>query len=383
MARVVDLWTKADGKTRTSLYGKGSRWQAVWTEAGDERKKAFRTKDAAKAHLTYVDHSQRSGTYVSKEQGRVFIGDLLPVWLESQSQLWPSTFAATKSDVRATIAPYWGKKVLADVTRADIQAWVNSMDKAARTVETIYGRFRSFLNWCVDEGKITVSPARKVNLPEGNQREHIYLTVEEVDALANSIPAFYKDLIWTLATTGLRFGEAAELRTKDIHLSRRRLKVSRSVTSVDGILKVGPPKGGKEREVPLIADVVDRIAKRIKDQPREALVFPTPRGRWMRSNNFKRRTYDPAVLAAGLPPSLWVHDLRHTAASLSISAGASVKSVQRMLGHASAKITLDTYAGLFDQDLDAVSDRMDALIQGRLKDNPPKNRPSSAKPRAI
>ena len=82
----------------------------------------------------------------------------------------------------------------------------------------------------------------------------------------------------------------------------------------------------------------------------------------MRSNNFKSRTYDKAVEAAGLPLDLWVHDLRHTAASLSIHAGASVKSVQRMLGHASAKITLDVYAGLFDQELSDVAARMDSLI---------------------
>ena len=54
------------------------------------------------------------------------------------------------------------------------------------------------------------------------------------------------------------------------------------------------------------------------------------------------------------------HDLRHTAASLAISAGANVKAVQRMLGHASAAMTLDTYADLFEDDLNDVSDRMDA-----------------------
>jgi integrase len=48
------------------------------------------------------------------------------------------------------------------------------------------------------------------------------------------------------------------------------------------------------------------------------------------------------------------HDLRHTTASLAISAGANVKAVQRMLGHASAAMTLDIYADLFDDDLDAV-----------------------------
>jgi integrase len=49
-----------------------------------------------------------------------------------------------------------------------------------------------------------------------------------------------------------------------------------------------------------------------------------------------------------------IHDLRHTAASLAISAGANVKAVQKMLGHASAAMTLDTHADLFDDDLDAV-----------------------------
>jgi len=52
------------------------------------------------------------------------------------------------------------------------------------------------------------------------------------------------------------------------------------------------------------------------------------------------------------------HDLRRTAASLAISSGANVKAVQRMLGHASAAMTLDTYADLFDDDLDAVAQRL-------------------------
>jgi integrase len=58
-----------------------------------------------------------------------------------------------------------------------------------------------------------------------------------------------------------------------------------------------------------------------------------------------------------------LHDLRHTAASLAISAGANVKAVQRMLGHASAAMTLDTYSDLFDDDLNDVSDRLDAAYE--------------------
>jgi integrase len=53
------------------------------------------------------------------------------------------------------------------------------------------------------------------------------------------------------------------------------------------------------------------------------------------------------------------HDLRHAAASLTIASGANVKAVQRMLGHASAAMTLDVYAGVFGDDLDAVADHLD------------------------
>jgi integrase len=61
--------------------------------------------------------------------------------------------------------------------------------------------------------------------------------------------------------------------------------------------------------------------------------------------------------------------LRHTAASLAVSAGANVKAVQQMLGHASAAMTLDVYAGLFGDDLDAVADRLDELASRAIADS--------------
>ena len=57
-----------------------------------------------------------------------------------------------------------------------------------------------------------------------------------------------------------------------------------------------------------------------------------------------------------------LHDLRHTAASIAVNAGGNVKSVQRMLGHASAAMTLDVYADLFDDDLDAVAVALNHLV---------------------
>jgi integrase len=84
----------------------------------------------------------------------------------------------------------------------------------------------------------------------------------------------------------------------------------------------------------------------------------SPRGAPLRNHNFRGRVFTPAAGAIGVP-QLTPHDLRHTGASLAVQAGTNVKAVQRMLGHASAAMTLDVYAGLFGDDLDAVADRLD------------------------
>ena len=91
-------------------------------------------------------------------------------------------------------------------------------------------------------------------------------------------------------------------------------------------------------------------------------MFTTSTGPTLRNRNARRSSFDNAAAAIG-EPGLTPHELRHTAASLAVSAGANVKAVQAMLGHASAAMTLDTYADLFDDDLDAVADRLDAVVR--------------------
>lgn len=102
------------------------------------------------------------------------------------------------------------------------------------------------------------------------------------------------------------------------------------------------------------------------------LVFAAPGGGVLRIATFRTRVFNPAVAKLrginedGKPTTDWprptMHDLRHTAASLSISAGANVKAVQTMLGHKSAALTLDTYADLFPDDLEAVAEALDAAV---------------------
>jgi integrase len=102
------------------------------------------------------------------------------------------------------------------------------------------------------------------------------------------------------------------------------------------------------------------------------LVFAAPGGGVLRIATFRTRVFNPAVAKLpgidedGKPTTDWprptMHDLRHTAASLSISAGANAKAVQTMLGHKSAALTLDTDADLFPDDLEAVAEALDPAV---------------------
>jgi hypothetical protein len=132
-----------------------------------------------------------------------------------------------------------------------------------------------------------------------------------------------------------------------------------SVTPVQGIgLVWGTPKTHQRREVPIPRFLAAELADHIRGRSPDDLVFAGIRnGQPLRVSTF-RTAFTSAARAIGVP-DLYPHQLRHTAASLAIAAGADVKVVQQMLGHASATMTLDTYGHLFDDRLDEVGDAMD------------------------
>jgi integrase len=174
------------------------------------------------------------------------------------------------------------------------------------------------------------------------------------------------EVVRFLVYTGLRWGEMAALRVQDFDMLRRRVNVSRSVTELSG-LHWATPKTHERRSVPFPEVLTDELAALMEGKGRDGLVFTDQRGGVLRNSNWRARVFQPAVekcqAADTSFPSITPHDLRHSAASLAISAGANVKAVQRMLGHAKASMTLDVYADLFDEDLDAVAGRLDTAIR--------------------
>jgi integrase len=211
----------------------------------------------------------------------------------------------------------------------------------------------------VKDRRVSVNVARGVNLPRKVGKEHSYLSHDQVAALAEA-SGDRAALVLLLAYTGLRWGEAIGLQVKDLDMLRRRINVARNAVEIGGVIEVGTPKNHNRRSVPFPEFLAPLLARQCEGKNRHGLVFSDKYGQHIkrtRVSEGSRSWFLTALSTAGLP-KMTFHDLRHTAASLAVSVGANVKAVQRMLGHASAAMTLDTYADLFDDDLNAVADRL-------------------------
>ncbi|WP_411969460.1 tyrosine-type recombinase/integrase [Geodermatophilus sp. YIM 151500] len=195
------------------------------------------------------------------------------------------------------------------------------------------------INTAVDDGRLVRNPASRVKHPRPARREKRFLTHPEVAALAEAAGPD-RLVILVLAYCGLRFGELAALRVRNVDPPRRRLNIEESVTEVDGVMVFGTPKSHQCRSVPVSRSLVDAMAAACTGKAPTDLVFAAPRGGVLMLRNWRSRVFDPALQTAGLG-ELTPHEIRHIAASLAVAAGANVKAVQRMLGHASAAMTLD------------------------------------------
>jgi integrase len=204
---------------------------------------------------------------------------------------------------------------------------------------------------------LPASPCTGVKLPPKSSRKHIYLTASQLGALADE-SGRYGSLVLLLGIGGLRWGEAAALRVGDIDPLRRRVHLHENAVVIGGTTYAGALKTGKSRDVPIPGFVADAQAFTCTGKGRGELIWTATDGghltspsdkSWLSGAVARCQAADPTF------PRITAHDLRHTAASLAISSGANPLVVQRMLGHASAAMTLDVYADLFDSDADTVA----------------------------
>ncbi len=379
---ITDLWEGAtkDGTTyKKPRYGKGIRYRAWYRNAaGKEIAKHFTRKREAQFWLDSITTSVHTGTYIPPGLGAITVGMWARTWADAQAFNKASTRSRTEGILSTHVLPRWTDVSLVDVTHSDVQTWIaNLIERGLQpaTVRKVQGVLSRCLSVAVKDGRLVRNPCLGVSLPRVTRQKRRYLTHEQVANLAASAGTprdagraphveraaqeQYQLVVLVLAYCGLRWGELAALRVASIDFLRRRIEIAESVVEVDGRLVWGTPKTHERRSVPLPRFLADQLAVHVSGKQRDDLLFAGLRGGGvLRNRVFRRAALDRAAASIGME-GLVPQELRNTAASLAVSAGANVKAVQRMLGHASAAMTLDTYADLFDDDLDAVGDGLD------------------------
>jgi len=336
-------------------------WLARWRDpAGQQRKRSFARKVDAERYLTTVESSKLAGAYIDPALARLVVGEWAKRWLDGRAQLKPSTRERYAGILREHIEPRWADVRLADVSHADIQAWVAGLTavRSAATVHKVHRVMSLVLALAVKDGRLGRNPADGISLPRVVSVERRYLSHPQVLALADECGDPYRLVVLFLAYTGVRWGEMAALRVGRLDLLRRRALIAESVTLVNGAQMWGTPKGHERREVPIPLFLINDLAVHVVGKTRDDLVFTGVKGGALRTQVFRRAVLDAAAASVGVA-GLHPHELRHTAASLAIASGANVKVVQQMLGHKSAVMTLDLYGHLFGDQLDEVADRLD------------------------
>lgn len=361
----IESYTTAKGKRYRVRFRKPDHSQG--------QKRGFPTKREAEIFLSTIEVAKHRGEYIDPSAGHARIGPFGADWIAAQSHLKPSTFRALESTWRTWVEPRWGKVPLDDVGYRDVQTWVAEISSARSptTVARAYGLLAGLLDAAVRDRRIHSNPARGVKLPKKAKKRRVYLTHRQVATLAEEART-RRVLVYFLAYTGVRWGEAAGVRLKDLDLRRRRVNIIDNAVDVGGTIIVGTPKSHRVRSVPLPAFLAAECETLVAGIAANDLLFgegedghlrlPHSRKGWFEAAIDRIQRVDPEF------PRLTPHDLRHTAASLAIASGANVKAVQRMLGHASAAMTLDVYADLFEDDLNLVADALDRARSSAVDD---------------
>jgi Phage integrase family len=200
-----------------------------------------------------------------------------------------------------------------------------------------------------------------------------FLDLDEVVALAQACRGPYAELVYVLALQGLRWGELAGLQVGDrVMVSGPGLRLSRAVLASNGggELYVDTLKNKRARTVPLVPVVVPIVDRWSAGKSPAEWLFAAPAGGALRETNWQRSvSWREAKVTIGRP-ELRVHDLRHTAASVWLASGADPKVVQRVLGHATAAMTMDLYGHMIDRNLWDAAQRLGGTTGARPDEGP-------------
>ena len=350
-----------------------------WETIGPSRREAERALTARKREVD-------TGTW--REPSSETLADYATSWLAhrdptrvqtGRTRLAPSTFAEYRRALLNHVVPRLGSRTLASLRTEDVDALIAALEAEGRapgTVRNVVTPLRKMLADAVRQGKLAANPAARADLPPAQDFAGKEIPPEHTDAirtalvelahtdpLRNEPDHLYVCFFDVALGTGLRLGELRALRWNDVDRDRRLIHVERAYSRRD--LR-RPKTDSGIRSVPLFPSVdaaIRKLAARAVERGRyapEELVFASMRGTPLQPSNFRQRVWDQALRRAGLESAGYrFHDLRHTCVSRLVAAGADVKLVQAVAGHASPLITLKRYSHLLDARISEAAERFD------------------------
>ncbi len=355
---------------------RGPKWQAHWREDDRYRAKTFMTEDDALEFLQSMGREKRRGTYSppSEQTVREMIAD----YLERKKDDWSgNTYDTYVQRTAAFIDPYLGSFKVVELTTPLVQHWVDQLRRKGVSASTISNARAILTGACTAAlhlGVIRSSPMVGIRTPTVRQAPHRTWTIEQLKIALADVAAepMWHALYRLVLTTGMRPGEVRALRWSDIDMKRKHVIVQRTMTRDDaGKVMVGEQtKTHKARVVVIPASCVAALktwetAQKVKRLASRqwtdgGYVFTSSTGAPLSPKPWQHRQ-DRLCALPGMT-TITLHELRHTYATIELSAGTPVKVVSERLGHAKVQITMDLYMHVSPEMQEAAVDAMEARL---------------------
>ncbi|MCF8549430.1 MAG: site-specific integrase [Pontimonas sp.] len=329
-------------------------WEASLAGPRGPITKVFDDFAEAKRWTTQTKDRIAVGTYVPDGFAEVTLDSLLPSWRDSKRKASERTLRDYDSLLATHILPEFGPKQLSSITEDDINKWVTdklqsgvSPDRVTKSVAL----FKQILKFASRRGYVGRNPLTEIELPRVVKKEQVALDVKQLNSLAQECGE-HGFLIHALGLMGMRIGEALALHVEDVNVDQWKLTIKRTWT-IDGKGQriEGPPKNRKPRVIPIPSNLRPGFLDATKGKAPGDYVFESKRGMALNDGSFRRHTFMPAVRKLGLQ-GVTIHSLRHTCASLLASRNTPIPTLSNILGHATATLTLNTYAHFYENDMD-------------------------------
>lgn len=292
-----------------------------------------------------------------------------------------STKAVRHRSWRHHIQPHFGSTPVSTITHRAVQEWIDEVASKYSSPSSpthAVTLLRLILTEARRDGAIDGDPTRDLIIRVGNEASRKkrkktnqgaaitpdeIISWDQVQLIIDQIRySDYADIVRVLATTGMRWGEAAALRPEDIDLDASRIRVARTISALGpDYASVRTPKTGKVRFVAFPAALRETLERRVADTPEGQFLFRPPHegdflrspgaGRWFGTAVDAARKIDPTI-----PEGFHPHALRHTAVSRWLDAGVPMTVVAHQVGHSSTRTTEAVYAHIMPDSLDKIAD---------------------------